>query len=193
MSISLSNITKRFGKNTVIDNFSLSLDKGSRTAILSSSGSGKTTLFRIVSGLDKRFEGERKVEGSISFMFQEDRLFENSTVLENVTCVSDRPKSEAISMLDSLGVGDCKDMYPSELSGGMKRRVALARALFYDGDIVLLDECFTGLDQDTRKIVADVINTNTKDKTLVLISHSREEAELLNCRVMLFDNGFTQK
>ena len=88
MSIKLTDITKSFGRKTVLENFSMNLEKGSRTAIISPSGSGKTTLFRIIAGLEKRFDGKREVEGKIALMFQEDRLFEHSTVLENVTAVS---------------------------------------------------------------------------------------------------------
>ncbi len=190
MSIVLSGITKRFGKKTVIDNFSIILEKGSRTALISPSGSGKTTLFRIISGLEKRFDGERKVDGKIAMMFQENRLFEHSTVLENVKAVSDKAVDVAVQLLDDLGLSDSMELFPSSLSGGMKRRVALARALFYDGDIVLLDECFTGLDTETRQKTANVINGNTEGKTLVLITHDLDEAKLLDCTPLVFENGF---
>lgn len=184
MSVRLKDITKRFGKKTVIKNFNLNLEKGTRMALVAPSGSGKTTLFRIIAGLEKKFDGSRTVEGKIALMFQEDRLFPHSTVLENVTAVSDRAVDEAISLLYDLGLKGSENAFPGELSGGMKRRVALARALFYDGDILLLDECFTGLDAETKKSVADVINRETVGKTLLIITHDIHEAELLNCEVL---------
>ena len=134
MSICLRNITKRFGKKTVIESFSLDFPKGSRTAIVAFSGSGKTTLFRIMSGLEKHFEGKVEHDGSIALMFQEDRLFEHATVLENVTAVSDKPEEEAVKLLTELGLADSLNLFPQSLSGGMKRRVALARALFFDAE-----------------------------------------------------------
>lgn len=190
MGIELRDITKSFGKNAVIKNFSLTIEKGERSALVSYSGSGKTTLFRIIAGLDKRFEGERKVDGIVAFMFQEDRLFEHSTVLENVTAVSDRNKEIASEILIKLGLSDYLHSYPDSLSGGQRRRVALARALFYDGDVVLLDECFTGLDSETREATAKVINEFTAGKTLLLITHDREEAKLLDCKLLVYDKGF---
>lgn len=190
MSVVLSGITKRFGKKTVIEDFSLDLDKGSRIALVSPSGSGKTTLFRIIAGLEKRFDGERRVDGKVALMFQEDRLFDRVSVLDNVTAVSERDPEIAKELLSSLGLSDAMEMYPTALSGGMKRRVALARALFFDGDVVLLDECFTGLDDETKKVVASVINRETENKTLILISHDSEDAELLNCTSMILKNGF---
>ncbi len=190
MSIVLKNITKKFGRKTVIENFSLELEKGSRIALIAASGSGKTTLFRIIAGLEKRFEGERRIDGKVALMFQEDRLFEHATVLENVMAVSDNNADGAVHLLNSLGLSDAFELYPSALSGGMKRRVALARALLYDGDTVLLDECFTGLDPETRHQTASVINKETEGKTLVLITHDIEEAKLLGCKPLVLENGF---
>lgn len=188
MSIKLNDITKRFGDKTVIENFTLVLEPFTRTALIAPSGSGKTTLFRIIAGLEKKFDGVREVQGKIAIMFQEDRLFENSTVLENVTAVSKEDSSKAIQLLSDLGLSDTVDLYPDNLSGGMKRRVALARTLLYEGDIVLLDECFTGLDAMTKEAVAEVINRETAGRTLVVITHDIEDAQLLNCKILSFDN-----
>ena len=193
MSVKLTNITKAFGEKTVIKNFSLNIEKGGRLALVSPSGSGKTTLFRIISGLEKRFDGERLVKGNVSFMFQEDRLFETSTVLENVLAVAEKKVDEAKELLEKLALGDYIDAYPADLSGGMRRRVALARTLIYDADIFLLDECFTGLDEETRESVAEVINFYTKGKTLLLITHDKTEAELLDAELLITDTYITKK
>ena len=190
MILEIKNITKKFGRKTVIKKFNLSLERGERIAISSPSGSGKTTLLRIIAGLEKHYDGEVKLGGKVSLMFQEDRLFQHATVLENLCCVCENNSQEAIRILKKLGLSDTANMFPSELSGGMKRRVALARALLYDADIVLLDECFTGLDAATKELVAKVVNEYTKDKTVILISHSKEESRLLKCKIFSLENGF---
>lgn len=188
--VELKSITKSFGKNAVIRKFSFSADEGERLALISPSGSGKTTLFRIIAGLEKSFGGERIVTGRVALMFQEDRLFPNATVLDNVTAVAEGKETEAKELLAKLGLDNTLDMLPRELSGGMRRRVALARALIFDGDVVLLDECFTGLDDDTKRTCANVINEYTEGKTLILITHDKEDAILLHCDLKEYEKGF---
>ncbi len=188
--VELKKITKSFGKKTVIRNLDLSIGAGERLALISPSGSGKTTLFRIIAGLEKSFGGECTVGGRVALMFQEDRLFPNATVLDNVTAVAEGKEAEAKELLIKLGLDNTLDMLPRELSGGMRRRVALARALLFDGEVVLLDECFTGLDGDTKKGCAEVINEYTEGKTLLLITHDKEDATLLDCSIKTYENGF---
>ncbi len=190
MSVALKNITRSFGSKRVIENFSAEFKGGTRTAIVSYSGSGKTTLFRIIASLDKRFSGICEVRGKVALMFQEDRLFEHSTVLENVCAVAENEREKAELILAELGLAECINDLPSTLSGGMKRRVALARTLLYDGDVILLDECFSGLDAETKANTAQVINKYIKNKTLILITHDKSDAELLSCEVREYEKGF---
>lgn len=185
--LELKNIYKAFDKKVVISNFSLTLNDGERLALIAYSGSGKTTLFRIIAGLDKRFEGKRIVNSRIAYVFQEDRLFEKSTVLENVTVVANKDKALAERLLTELGLADSINLYPDSLSGGMKRRVEIARALFSDAELVLLDECFNGLDDETKSETARVINRYTENKTVLLITHDQTEAKLLNCNIAKYD------
>ncbi len=185
--LELKNIYKAFDKKVVISNFSLALNDGERLALIAYSGSGKTTLFRIIAGLDKRFEGKRTVNSRIAYVFQEDRLFEKSTVLENVTVVANKDKALAERLLTELGLGDSINLYPNSLSGGMKRRVEIARALFSDAELVLFDECFNGLDDETKRETAHVINRYTENKTVLLITHDQTEAQLLNCNIVKYD------
>lgn len=190
--IEIKNLTKNFESKKVIENFSLSVMPSSRVAIVSFSGSGKTTLLRLISGLDKKYQGSINVRGDISYMFQEDRLFPESTVFENVLAVSET-REKAESLLRAVELTEFINMYPDGLSGGMKRRTALARALSYSFDVLLLDEPFSGLDEDTKKRVAQNVLPYIEKKTVVLVTHSVEEAKLLGCEVLYFSEGFIQK
>ena len=139
------------------------------------------------------FDSFRYNDNGKPFVDKEGIFFNISHSKGRVVCaVSDKPVDEAVKILTELGLLECIDLLPTALSGGMRRRVALARVLFYDGDILLLDECFTGLDDDTRRSVAETVNVDTKDKTLVLITHDREEADLLHCDVLSLDDFQTK-
>ena len=179
--IEIKNLTKAFGKKKVINNLSLTVKKGERISIIAPSGSGKTTLFRIISGIDKKYDGYCKCDGRVSYMFQEDRLFEFSTVLENLTAVTD-DEEKALSTLVALELPDSADSYPSDLSGGMKRRVALARALLAESDVILLDEPFVGLDEELKKRIAPAVSELIGEKTLLVVTHYKDEAEMLLCK-----------
>ncbi len=187
--IEIKGLEKHFSDKKVIENFSLFIAPTMRIALISSSGSGKTTLLRIISGLDRRYKGTVMTKGKVSYMFQEDRLFSESTVLENVSAVCDSNEI-AEKLLSAVELSECRDIFPRELSGGMKRRVALARSLAYPFDILLLDEPFTGLDEETKERVAKNILPYLEAKTVVLVTHSPDEAELLGCDVLRLDNGF---
>lgn len=178
--IKLEEVSLSFGKKKVLDNFSLRIENGEKVAITGHSGSGKTSLLRVIMGLEKPQKGTVKVDGRISAVFQENRLFENFSALENVVAVcDDREKGE--KLLNEMFIGDSINKLPSELSGGMARRVALARALAYDHDILILDEPFTGIDNDTKEKLIEYINkfVDETGKTLVLVSHDENECRKL--------------
>ena len=109
----------------------------------------------------------------ISYVFQEPRLFEWLTALENVSIVSNKEKAK--KLLSLMGLEDAFDKYPTELSGGMKQRVSIARALAYEPDLILLDEPFKGLDEELRREVADTLFKKVKGKTTILVSHDKED------------------
>lgn len=174
--LKLDRITKSFGDKTVLEEFSAEFPEGSHTVIVGSSGSGKTTLLRIISGLEAADSGNVLLpEGTrTSFMFQEPRLFPWISVLENVTSVLQKADHDtASSLLSELGLGSELDSTPSELSGGMKRRVALARSLIFPADLYLFDEPFAGLDPDSARLAANVIFKHTVGKTVIIVSHDR--------------------
>ena len=174
------NITKTFYGQTVLNGFSARLEKGRRYCLIGASGSGKTTLINILLGLMKPDSGSvrRAPELKMSAVFQEDRLLEQMTAAANVALVSKAPADEIDRLLLRLGIPQESLPQPvSAYSGGMKRRVALARALLADYDVLFLDEPYKGLDEETRGSVINIVQEYTKNKTVLLITHDKKETE----------------
>ncbi len=181
--IKLKNVNKSFDDKQVLRDFSLDISTGERVCLMGASGSGKTTVLRLIMGLEKQESGEVYKGGAVSAVFQENRLCEDFSALSNVTLVCDQ-KEKAKEMLCALSLCDDIDTPVRELSGGMKRRVAIARALCFPHDILLLDEAFSGLDEQTKRETAEVINRETFGKTVLLVSHDETEAKLLNAKIV---------
>jgi ABC-type nitrate/sulfonate/bicarbonate transport system ATPase subunit len=174
--ISVQNLSKSFAGNAVLDGFSAQIPLCKVTVIRGASGAGKTTLFRLLLGLDQPDAGEIIGMGgrTPSVVFQEDRLLPWASALDNVALVSDEARAKAA--LGRLGLGGNMHQLPKELSGGMKRRVAIARALAYGGDILFLDEPFTGLDDENKKIAASALLE--PGVPILVITHDDAEADL---------------
>ncbi len=190
--IILDSLCKSYGDRAVIDGFSANISEN--TAIMGASGEGKTTLARIILGLETADGGEVKFERKPTFsvVFQEDRLFEDFFAVDNVALAfgSDKnraeAKKEAAEILSTLGISEDEQNKPTwAFSGGMKRRVALARALSKTSDILVLDEPFKGLDTDTRQICAECVKDRAKGRLILLITHDLTEAELLGIENIL--------
>lgn len=174
--IEIKNVGLSFGENVVFQDFSAEIPFEGVTVVRGPSGEGKTSLFRMLLGLQKPDCGT--ITGldnmRISVVFQEDRLLPWASALENVALVSDHAAAE--TALTALGLRDSMDLLPKELSGGMRRRVAIARALAYGGDALFLDEPFTGLDEDNKRLVAnEVLKSGVP---VFVITHEDSEAEL---------------
>ena len=167
----IENLCKSYGNKKVLENLSLDLPDSGVTLLCGPSGRGKTTLLRLLAGLEKPDSGTVSSVGRVSYLFQEDRLFPTLTAEENVRLVSEA----GAPLLDKLGLADSRDKKPSELSGGMKRRVALARALAFDADTYLFDEPFKGLDATLKNTALDLILTVTAGKRVILVTHEPEE------------------
>lgn len=185
----ISGLSKRFGKKVIFDNFSLELPSRGITALSGESGCGKTTLLRIIAGLDKKYSGTVDYGNikKISYVFQEPRLLPHSTVLENVALSlgnTEEAKEVAKKLLTEVGLENDLDSYPDQLSGGMKMRVSIARALAYNGDILLLDEAFNGIDEERTKSIMKLISDYAKNKPCILISHNKEHLEYLQCNII---------
>ena len=174
----LQSITKSYDDKIVFNNFSFNFQKGKIFCITGASGSGKTTLLRIIMGLDRDFSGKIfNRPDRISVVFQEDRLLPCS-VLKNIT-VTGADSEVAKKYLGLLGLSDAVDKLPSELSGGMKRRVALARAMCFDADMYIFDEPFAGLDENSTVNAALLIKNELKNKTVIISTHSKIAAKIL--------------
>lgn len=174
------NICKSFEKDvTVLDNFSYEFAEGKTTAILGKSGCGKSTLLNILMGLLRSDSGEviRSENCRISAVFQENRLCENLTAAANIRLVTGKrfSESELSAEFEKIGLADCENKLVRELSGGMKRRTALLRALLADCDVLFLDEPFKGLDDDTKQIVMRYCKYKTIGKTVLFVTHDEQE------------------
>ena len=180
--IKLTDISVKFDKKSVIDNLSFTFEKGTKYAILGESGCGKTTILNVIANLIRPQSGavDKAKDLKVSYVFQEPRLFEWQTVTENVTMVIDKPRCEAEKIandiLSALGLGNSTSLYPNELSGGMKQRVSIARALAFEPDVLLLDEPFRALDNETKDTVADYVFKAMSNKTVIMVTH--DEADL---------------
>ncbi len=181
----LEHIEKHYGERVVLRDLSVRFPGGQRTCIMGPSGCGKTTLLRIILGLETADAGT--IHGQtfpMSAVFQENRLFEAFSALSNVALVHPHgSKQDAIRHLSDMGLGESLTLPVRMLSGGMKRRVAIARAVLAPGKVLILDEPFTGLDRDTKAIVLDYLKANTKDRTMIFVTHDPEERDLLSHRV----------
>ena len=181
MDLIIEDISKKFGDKQVLSHFSRRIPQGSCCAVMAPSGVGKTTLLRLILGLEKPDGGQiLGVPSSKAALFQEDRLFPRLSALKNIRmAVSKCSEAQAKTVLSALGLGDCWDKPVSSLSGGQARRVALARALVHEGELLALDEPFTGLDEASRLQAAQVIRRLRCGRTLLLITHREEDLPLL--------------
>ena len=173
------NLCKAFDGKAVISNLSFHLEPGVHYCLMGPSGCGKTTLLNLLMGLLKPDSGSIRTKDGlrISAVFQEDRLLKQMTAQANIALVNPAAAKEADLLLKELGIAPESLPQPvSAYSGGMKRRVALARALLADFDILFLDEPYKGLDEDTRANVMRIVSRYTKGKTVVLVTHDAEEA-----------------
>ena len=189
MRLSIINLSKKFDKKSIFENFSCSFDDKGIYALSGESGIGKTTLLRIIAGLDKDYRG--KVEGGgigkVSYAFQEYRLFPELNALENVFFANSDKKNEAEAkkMLIRLGFNEADLLLmPNELSGGMKQRVSLARAFLKDSPILLLDEPTKELDPVNIDAVLELIKENAAQRLVIIVSHNEDDLIALNAQII---------
>jgi NitT/TauT family transport system ATP-binding protein len=189
--LKIKHLSKVFnGKHLkVLDDISFQVGPSEIVIVTGPSGCGKTTLLRIISGNITHFEGAINTSFSkTGFVFQEDRLLEWKTVFENVCLVAqDGNKERAMELLREVGLGGFESYHPKDLSGGMRQRCAIARALFYGSDILLLDEPFRSLDHKLRQEMLKLVNEiKTEEKTAVLfVTHDIDEALKLADKIIV--------
>lgn len=200
MSIIIKNLSKKYGGETIFEDFNLVFEKNKITGILGPSGAGKTTLLNLCSGLEQPDCGT--IEGinfqSISYIFQEPRLLPWRTVRENLRFVF---KEKAIkkpgvhdadidAMLELVGLATVGDYYPQELSGGMRQRVSIARAFLYPSELLLMDEPFSSLDCSLKnRLIDDFLKIWEQDKrTVIFVSHHEDEIRRLAHVILTFSD-----
>lgn len=180
---------KAFNGHEVLRDVSLELPDRGVTALTGPSGCGKTTLLHILAGLLKPDRGTVELAPGVclSMVFQEDRLLEWATAEQNVAlgvrAASRKARTElALRALDSVGLAAAARQRVSEMSGGMKRRVALARALAAGGHLILLDEPFQGLDDATKEDVMETLRRTAQHASILLVTHDDREIQALDAR-----------
>lgn len=213
--IDIDHLTKRFGDNTVINDLSLSVEKGEVVVLIGPSGCGKSTLLRCINGLEPIQGGSVKLHGEpvehgkqslykvrqkIGMVFQSYDLFPHMTVMKNILLapmkVQNRSKEEvskeAMALLKRVGLEDKADSYPAELSGGQKQRVAIVRSLIMNPDIMLLDEITAALDPEMVHEVLNVVLDLAKgdqNTTMVIVTHEMAFARAVADRIVFLDGG----
>lgn len=203
MGLEINNLSKKFGKNTIIKDFNLTMEEGEITIIVGASGSGKTTFLRMMNNLEEVDEGSIQIDShylvkdgeyldrediktyqhTIGLVFQDYQLFPNLTVLENLLLApkankldtDDNLQIKAHSLLDQMELIGKDDVKPSQLSGGQKQRVAIARAMMMNPSILCFDEPTSALDEKTVDKVAELIKKLAKQGMMILIiTHDME-------------------
>lgn len=186
--IKFNDVTKTYDGQTVIERLSLEIAEGAKIAIMGPSGSGKTTLFRLLAGLTFPDSGE--IIGSddkrFSAVFQDDRMCENLSLYSNIKLTAGKnvKRQDIHAALATLFLNEYESKSVSVLSGGMKRRASVVRAMLADFDILVLDEPFNGLDFETKKTTAKFILDRLHDRTLIMITHNPDDAALIGADII---------
>lgn len=209
VTLAISNVTKRFGQMTALDDISLTVERGEFICFLGPSGCGKTTLLRIVAGLELAEEGMVRLDGrdlsetparnrNFGVVFQSYSLFPNMTAAKNIAYGLEcrrRPRAEIARRVDEMlrmvALTEHAAKLPSQLSGGQQQRVALARALAPDPDVLLLDEPLSALDAKVRESLRLEIRDLQKRLgiTTIMVTHDQEEALIMADRIVVMDTG----
>ena len=179
MDIKFEHVYKSFQNQVLLSDFSHSFTWEGCMALMGPSGIGKTTILRLISGLSKPDSGRiLGVPERFSYMFQENRLLPFKNALENVSLASNTKRAKFY--LQKLELENAMYSMPNELSGGMQRRVALARALAFESDLILLDEPFKGMDMVLREQVMELLKEEQEKRPILLVTHDIQEVDYLH-------------
>jgi NitT/TauT family transport system ATP-binding protein len=179
--------SKSYGDSEILRGVSFTLPVGAITALSGPSGTGKTTLLRIIGGLDRDYRGDAMPAVRTAMMFQEPRLFPWLTAQQNIALATDVSAELAIQFLASVGVADAADLYPRQLSLGMARRVALARALAIRPELLLLDEPFASLDEAAVNVMAELVRNAAREQrvTILMVTHNPNDVAALASQLIV--------
>ena len=186
--IAIQKLCKAFDGKAVLRDFSCTLEDECVTALMAPSGAGKTTLLRILMGLETADSGE--ISGLSgrrqAAVFQEDRLLDFMNPVDNIRLTAPKlSRAAALREMAAMGLTDCENQPARELSGGMRRRVAILRALLCGADVIFLDEPFKGLDEATKALVVAETKRLCAGKTVLLVTHEEKEAAMMGAQKMI--------
>ena len=211
--LEVSKLKKKFGKNIVLKEINLKIEKGDRLAIIGPSGCGKSTLLRCLNMLEVPDEGQiifnnqditkkginlSEVRRKMGMVFQQFNLFPHLTVLENImlapvklgVLTEKEAKKNALDLLKSIDLSDKANHYPEELSGGQRQRVAIIRTLIMNPEIILFDEPTSALDPEMVNEVLDLImSLSDKNITILMVSHEMEFVKKFATKILFLDEG----
>lgn len=178
----IQHLCKSFDGKVVLDHVSLTLESGGTACLMAPSGRGKTTLLRCIAGLETPDSGQiTGLPERIAYVFQEDRLCDGFSAVDNIRLVTGKAlgEGEIRRHLEELGLAGSLDQPVRELSGGMRRRVVISRAVCFGADLLLLDEPFKGLDDEARQQTAGYILRHRGAAAILCVTHDREDAAAL--------------
>ncbi len=194
----IENVSKSFSQK-ILKNISLEISGEDITVVVGKSGCGKTTFLRMLAGLESISEGSIKFldslgkekKAKIGMVFQEPRLMPWLTVEKNIRIYEKEERVDVDKVLSLVSLKDVKNFYPNELSGGMASRIAIARAIGYNPDILLMDEPFAALDYFTRnQLQNEIIKIHKETKTgIIFVTHNIDEALLIGGKIIIFNRG----
>ena len=191
--IRVDNDSKSYGDKRVLNNVSCEFEDGKIYCIMGESGVGKTTLIRLIMGLEKPDEGYISSSKQFAAAFQEDRLLEDRDAVDNVMFVlkngGSKSREQTEQYLSELLPEDRLHIRVDSLSGGMRRRVAVARAMLSDRNTIILDEPFNGLDDETKKTVINFIKKWQNNRTVIVVTHSYTDSEMLGAGICVLTMG----
>lgn len=178
MAYILKNLNKSFKNKKILNNFTINIPESGTICIIGNSGCGKTTLMNIMAGIESVDSGNINDINSLkkSYVFQENIFIPWLSVGDNISLVSKLRKNDIESLLKSFNLNDIYDKKPSELSGGMKQRVNIVRALCVDFKVIFMDEPFKGIDKNNKALAIDIIKKYIKDKLCIMVTHEISEA-----------------
>jgi iron(III) transport system ATP-binding protein len=208
--LEISNLSHAYSKDSKsLTGINLNILPGERVSILGPSGCGKSTLLRLIAGLERPSEGEIKIKGievsskeslvppekrNVGLVVQDKALFPHLSVYANICFGIKKNKTKddiASELLNLFKIEDLKNKYPHEISGGEQQRVALARSLATDPDVLMLDEPFSALDKELKQNIYSEISAvfSEKKSTILLVTHDQNEAELMTERRLIMEKG----
>ena len=208
--LEISNLSHAYSKDSKsLTGINLNILPGERVSILGPSGCGKSTLLRLIAGLERPSEGEIKIKGievsskkslvppekrNVGLVVQDKALFPHLSVYANICFGIRKNKTKddiASELLNLFKIEELKNKYPHEISGGEQQRVALARSLATDPDVLMLDEPFSALDKELKQNIYSEISAvfSEKKSTILLVTHDQNEAELMTERRLIMEKG----